>query len=1140
MAGRDTIAAFAEHLGLALSPLVNMLGDPEDLRDFLERLGWDFDTAPTAVGNLLSVVHDARDFASNTSSFDSTEVAALLEKVLAAYEVINAIESDVTLDAAFRQEFPGALIDYLVVEYLLGTFPFWGFLLQLIGLIEVTEQPSSGARPAYLRRQVHWNQFDDFVADPIAFLKSTYQWGTPSFGSDRLFAHLESVLHATGLRSGERWLGANTVAALNQGAVVPANVSPQAIALWFERLDDDPESFELGFALYPTPQTATDLPGLAVVPFASAAFEGFTNDEGLTTSVQLGVDLNGGVVASFRPNKAVEFLADTETGSPVHFQSALVVGVDFTAAEEPILLFGEPDASRFEVDRWSLRGGKSPTDAVFFEFQLSSASIVLQRDSAKDGFVNSLLPEGGATFPANFGVGFATDRGIYFVGGNKDGTRVETSIQVGPLKIVAVTFKSSLQNRAATFVVATDLAVALGPIAVTINELGLGTALAAPAGRNGNLGSIDVGIIFKAPTGAGISIESGPISGSGFLTFGADRYTGALQLRVNQIAMSAFGVIDTKLPGGQEGFSFVILISAEFQAIQLGLGFTLNGVGGLVGINRTVDVDALRDMVRSGKIDKFLFPAKPQQNAGEIISNLSTAFPPAANRHVFAPMAKIGWGTPTIIEGKLGLALEVPAPFRLSLLGNVRADLPKKPPGGKTALIKMKMDVLGVLDIAAKDLAIDARLHDSNVGGFPISGDMAMRLNWGAQPNFAMAVGGFNPGFAVPPNFPALERIKIEFGSGENPSISAQAYLAVTSNTAQVGARAELKASGSGIKLHCWIGFDALFIFTPFQFVTEIDAGVRVEYRGFGKGVHLHATLSGPGPWKIKGKVCVSLRFWDACLSFSKTFGKSRTYELPEIDPWAGNLDAPGLGPALSDARNWQAALPEGASRVVTTRPLPSGVQAIDPLGAATVRQTVVPLNQKIERFGAVPLKEARLFKLQDARIEGSEIGFDPATIVSVKEYFAPAQFEEMKDAERLSAPAFEEMDAGFTLRSLDHDEGSIVTKNVEYETSFIGVESAVTPDDTFTAGQLSGMIRRSRGARVDASGSGAERFVDLTKAPKVTFHPPRWVVAFKGTLEAAAGAEEGSWTSARNQLRGMFAGKQHAVVPNHEAHAGL
>ena len=91
---------------------------------------------------------------------------------------------------------------------------------------------------------------------------------------------------------------------------------------------------------------------------------------------------------------------------------------------------------------------------------------------------------------------------------------------------------------------------------------------------------------FKPPSGLGLSITGGGFSGGGFL----DRdpangeYAGALELAFQEvIQVKAFGVLNTRMPDGAEAFSLAVVISAEFTPIQFSFGFTLMGVGGLLG-----------------------------------------------------------------------------------------------------------------------------------------------------------------------------------------------------------------------------------------------------------------------------------------------------------------------------------------------------------------------------------------------------------------------------------------------------------------------------------------------------------------------------------------------------------------------------
>ena len=82
---------------------------------------------------------------------------------------------------------------------------------------------------------------------------------------------------------------------------------------------------------------------------------------------------------------------------------------------------------------------------------------------------------------------------------------------------------------------------------------------------------------------------------AGFLSFDVAKgeYSGAMFLEFQGgIAVKAFGLLTTRMPDGGKGYSLVVIISAEgFTPIQLGFGFTLTGIGGLLAINRTFDED---------------------------------------------------------------------------------------------------------------------------------------------------------------------------------------------------------------------------------------------------------------------------------------------------------------------------------------------------------------------------------------------------------------------------------------------------------------------------------------------------------------------------------------------------------------------
>ena len=110
---------------------------------------------------------------------------------------------------------------------------------------------------------------------------------------------------------------------------------------------------------------------------------------------------------------------------------------------------------------------------------------------------------------------------------------------------------------------------------------------------------------------------------------------------------------------------------------------------------------------------------------------------------------------------------------------------------------------------------------------------MALRVNWGSQPEFALAVGGFHPQYTPPPSFPALQRITVDMPSGHIAKMRLAAYLAITSNTVQFGADLDVFIGVSGYGLAGHLGFDTLFQIEPVrilggdQRVGRVDGGRR-------------------------------------------------------------------------------------------------------------------------------------------------------------------------------------------------------------------------------------------------------------------------------------------------------------------------
>jgi hypothetical protein len=716
----------------------------------------------------------------------------------------------------------------------------------------------------------------------------------------------------------------------------------------------------------------------------------------------------------------------------------------------------------------------------------------------------------------DLGIRVESGVGLAFDGSGDLELSIPASIAVLPgisIESLSVRLKLAEEIQASLSVA---LRLTLGPVELRVKDLGATANLSL---GTGNLGFGDLDFTARPPDGIGVSVSAGPVTGGGFISYedSTGRYIGALALDISGIGLKAFGVLETRAPG-VEGYSFLIVITAEFTPVQLGFGFTLNGVGGLCGIQRSVSVEALQSGVRDGSLAPLLFARDPVAQASRLVAAVSRVFPATADRYVFGPLFKLGWGSPTLVTIVLGVVIQLPAPVIIVLLGQISAAFPKP----EAPVVVLNIDVVGVLDTGEKRLSVDASLRDSRILGWTLTGDMAFRLNWGAQADFLLSVGGFHKDFHPPANFPTLRRLSLALGSGSNPRISLEAYLAVTSNTFQVGARAEAYVEALGFNVHGYLTFDALFIFSPFSFRIGISAGLAIRMGSTSlASVSVAGTIAGPTPWQIDAEASISILFFDVTIPVHARFGDAGHEEArPTVEPWDK------LREALLDVRNWSGELPAGRSRGVTlASPAPQAPLRLDPLGRLRVRQQVLPLARRLTKLGEGRIAAPMRFDLTAIAPHGVA-GLTGDQLRPVEEPFAAGQYEALSDQEKLSRPSFEPMAAGVELTSGTLPPGlgagvlhvrSVVTVRARRRS---GSPTLPAPSDRMVATALLGR------PGVGAPG-GVRRYLPAPDAsPRVTLGPEQWALVSRTDLSGVGGlASSAAYGAVSETLR------QHALA---------
>jgi Family of unknown function (DUF6603) len=880
--------------------------------------------------------------------------------------------------------FFGRLAELAALRTLEKELPQLAALLDLTGIATSTVTPGvpgDFTAPPHVRRGFDLNKIVDLFKDPSELARDLYQWGDPGFDGRAILIKLQRYLQFYELP-----------AMLIEAPGQPPILESMIVALQADNTVAPPGmGFELRLPATYAVSRPFDLPDpwSLEVSFTGSYAAGL---QGLAQS-------NG------------NFKVRPPTGTVNATASASLIGRKPSGAMQ---IIGLPGGTRLEVAQVTAGVGVT----VAFDTATGTADVspevtaALDRMklvislSGGDGFLQSAIPT--SAIEAEFSLSGRLNRdGFAVTGSGRIEVLMPTHISLGPLEIQSICFVARLFDPdPVTLELSAGLKFSLGPLVAVVERMGAKGAFKLPPSADGNAGPVQFELGFKPPEGVGLSIDAGAVRGGGYLYFNFEdeEYAGVLQLKILElVSITAIALITTRMPDGSSSFSLLVIISVEFvPGIQLGLGFTLIGLGGLLGLNRTMLLEPLMNGVRTGTINSIMFPQGDIiANAPRIISDLRAIFPPYVGKFLIGPMAKLGWGTPTIVSVSLGVIIEIPG--NIAIIGILRLALPTP----DAALIIIQVAFAGAIEFDRKRLFFFATLFDSRILFLTLEGGMGLLLAWGDDPSFVFSVGGFHPRFTPPPlPFPSPDRLAITLLNTPTSVVRITAYFAVTSNTVQIGAAAEIRFGFEDFGIEGHLGFDALFQFSPFYFIIEVNISLRLNVFGLDVlSVRVELTLEGPSPWRARGTGHVSLLFFEISADFDVTWGDRAETTLPPI------AVLPLLQAEFDKKENWTASLPAGRKLMVALRAateMPNQL-VMHPLGSLRVSQRLLPLALALDKFGTQTPSDAKRFELL---VSGGGL----AKIGDAREKFAMAQFVKMDDATKLSRPSYESGNGGLEL----------------------------------------------------------------------------------------------------------------------------
>ncbi len=1101
--GGDFLSGIVTKLGQVLMTVSTNLSTPDGLTRILRQQGWDVSSVQGTfdVSEISKAINDisSKLFSGTTPSPD--DITGLIQDIVNIVTDLENFQKNLSSasfapfnDTSFSwSDFGEELLGSLIDQQLASSIPWLHLLLNILGIIQTksVDVGKTAGRINYTETRIRLDRISEIV-NPEALLQDVYGWNSSPFDSGAFLQSLADLINAIGLQAeiiapdpsllSLYYASTNTSQSQVNQLEVPlytVNTSEDGVvnfslsALPIPK--DDGTGSPVGIALV---ASLTGLPSQASLGSWSFGLTGIS-----TTANALRLEI--------RPGEAIKVTSDFSLGAqPLGLAVAYKPGT-------PFFVFGDGSSNSLQLSDVSIGISVNPGNGneVILSLGVDDAKLMIDLSgSGVDSFIQTILGSGQSTVEfKNVGIAYSTKSGLTFKGSASLQVTIPLNLQLGPITITGLTIGISPQNSNLAIILAVSGSISLGPVTGTVDNIGvIIMANSRPQGQLVDATSSDpanalpISIGFKPPDGIGISIDADVVSGGGYLAYDSTKkeYSGALQLEAAGISLSAYGFLDTVMPGGGGGYSLVLIIDAQFgdPGLEIGFGVALTGIGGLVAVNRTMNLTALLADVQNNTIQNLLFNTDPVNNAPQIISGLAALFPPEQGEFVFGPMVQLQWGPGSIVTANIGVFIELTKAPKVVIVGQMSSQIPSP----DTALINLNVDVNGFIDFQAGDLGFDANIYKSYLTIFSISGQMSLRAHIKDNPMFLLSIGGFNPNFQPPPSFPTLSRIKVGLCTQPQLLVNLTCYLAVGSNPFMVGAEVDAYASVGNFYAQGKLGFDALFIFSPFSFTVDICASFAIGYsNAIILAAGLSGTLSGTAPWVIDGSVSFTFLFFHPSVSFHAVVGSAVQQAAPQS---AGAVGA-ALTNALQTPANWSSGTPTGVINVVSiNQPTPpdSNTILMDPVGTLSVKQSAVPLATPITAYNNSPQTPTLNINMTGVALAGATgatpQNLDPSQSQSIVDQFAPASYEILTDDQKLSSPSFQPLPGGVTVAptysnaSVDNTGPPVnyVTKYVDTAATMTNITSAYTP----SASRFQTLVSSATAGQSALANSGPRKYM--------------------------------------------------------------
>lgn len=436
----------------------------------------------------------------------------------------------------------------------------------------------------------------------------------------------------------------------------------------------------------------------------------------------------------------------------------------------------------------------------------------------------------------------------------------------GPLSIDQVGFK--LAGGVAELLV--DGGIEIAGLVVQVDEL----SLTAPLDKLGSPESwtFDLAGLAAAFSASVVSLAGGMLKTS--LPDGVE-YDGVLTVQVAELGLTAVGSY-ARLGSQSSGYTSVFVVLGISAPLGGPPYLFVTGLGAGFGYNRALvvptDMDEIEDFPLVEAIGDSSFESDPMT----ALTSMGTFVPP--QRGALWLGAGVEFTSFTLVDTVAVAYVALDNGLEIGVLGLSTMTLPPDLPAGVDPLASVQLALKARFSTSEGVLSIQAQLTDNSwllTHDCRLTGGFAFFI-WFTQDQFVLTLGGYNPNFIPPPQFPTVPRLGLSWHVSDEISIVGGLYFALTSSCVMAGGSLDASISTSDYSAWATVYADMLVAWDPLHYA--FDAGISIGVKALGTTMSASASATASGP-PLHATVTANLEL----ISVNVSFGAQQATPQPSF-----------------------------------------------------------------------------------------------------------------------------------------------------------------------------------------------------------------------------------------------------------------